>query len=58
MPLAVKKGIEFIQTWTNANLELGWLRGGPSQSNWADAYGLIWNKAPIYCAGAVHVTDK
>jgi len=59
MPLVAKKRVESNPaTWTHPNLELGWLKGGPSQNNWADAYGLIWNKEPVYCAASVHVTDK
>ena len=45
-------------TWTHPRLDLGWLRGGPLQNNWADAYALIWNVNPIFCAGALHVTNK
>ena len=45
-------------TWTHPRLDLGWLRGGPLQNNWADAYALIWNVNPIFCAGTVYVTNK
>ena len=45
-------------TWNHASLDLGWIKGGPGQDNWADARALVWHGEPIYCVASVNVINK